>query len=254
MSTLSSILPAIRMVLAPPHRASHPFLALGAVVALAGLVYHVPAILWLGVVWALFCLFFFRDPERVPSDFPDVLVAAADGRITSIGPAIPPAELGLGDEERLRIATFLSVLDVHINRAPAAGIVTAVARRPGKFLNAALDKASEENERAAFAIQLAETGETVVVVQIAGLIARRIICALEPGDAVERGARFGLIRFGSRTDIYLPPGWTPWVCVGQRAVGGETIVAVRGLGPAQLATPAELAIPAGLTDPAGLLA
>ena len=250
MSTLSSIIPAIRMVLAPPHRASHPFLAIGAVAALAGLIYHVPAILWLGVAWALFCLFFFRDPERTPSNFPGVLVAAADGLITAIGPAVPPLELGLGDEERVRIATFLSVLDVHINRAPAAGRVTAVAKRPGKFLNAALDKASEENERAAFAMELAETGETVVVVQIAGLIARRIICALAPGDVVERGARFGLIRFGSRTDIYLPLGWTPLVRVGQRAVGGETMVAVRGAtGPSDIVAPVIAPI-----DPAGLLA
>ncbi len=241
MSTLSSIVPAIRMVLAPPHRASHPFLAIGAVVGLAGLVYHAPAILWLGVVWALFCLFFFRDPERVPASFPDMLVAAADGRITSIEPAIPPAELGLGEAPLLRIATFLSVLDVHINRAPAAGVVTAVARRPGKFLNAALDKASEENERVAFAMELADTGETIAVVQIAGLIARRIICDLAPGDVVARGARFGLIRFGSRTDIYLPPGWTPLVAIGQRTVGGETMMAVRGGGPAAMAARLDIA-------------
>ena len=144
------------------------------------------------------------------------------------------------------------MLDVHINRAPAAGRVTAVAKRPGKFLNAALDKASEENERAAFAMELAETGETVVVVQIAGLIARRIICALAPGDVVERGARFGLIRFGSRTDIYLPPWLDPAgargpACGGRRDHGGG---AWRGTGPSSTSVAPVIAP----IDPAGLLA
>lgn len=228
MSMLSSIVPAIRLVLAPPHRAGNPFLAIGGVVLLAGLVYHVPALAVAGGAFALFCLFFFRDPERVTSALPGVLVAPADGLITSIVEAVPPPELGLGPAPLVRIATFLSVLDVHVNRVPANGTVTAVARRPGKFLNAALDKASEENERVAFAMTLEDTGETIVVVQIAGLIARRIICTLEEGRVVSRGERFGLIRFGSRTDLYLPPGWRVAVREGQRTVGGETVMAFRG--------------------------
>lgn len=230
--TLESILPAIRMVLAPPHPAGQPFLLGAGFAALAGLVYHAPPLFWAGALFGVFCLYFFRDPERVPADLARVLVAPADGRITSIAPAVPPEELGLGAEPRLRIATFLSVLDVHVNRMPASGTVTRVAYRPGRFLNAALDKASEENERAALALRLDETGEEIAVVQIAGLIARRIVCDAAEGAHVERGARFGIIRFGSRTDLYVPEGWEITVAVGQRMVGGETIMARRPLGQA----------------------
>jgi phosphatidylserine decarboxylase len=218
------MLHAIRLVVAPPHRAATPFLIAAGVALLAGLVVHIAAIAILGGVFGLFCLYFFRDPERVPSPVAGTFVAPADGTVTSVGHFVPPLELGMGPEPRLRIAIFLSVLNVHVNRMPASGTVVAVARRPGKFLNASLDKASDENERVALRVRLDDGGE-IAVVQIAGLIARRILCDVSEGMHVERGARFGIIRFGSRTDVYLPDGCVPLVAVGQTMVGGETAVA-----------------------------
>jgi len=140
--------------------------------------------------------------------------------------ALPPAELGLAPEPLLRISIFLSVFDVHINRTPCDAEVEVVAHHPGKFLSAAHDKASDENERQAVRLRLPE-GETVAVVQIAGLIARRIVCHLRPGQRVRAGERYGLIRFGSRTDVYLPPGMRSLVFAGQRMIGGETVIADR---------------------------
>ena len=224
---MQSIGHAIRLAVAPPHREASPFIASGLVVALAGLVYHAPVAFALGLAFTLFCLFFFRDPARVPPTRPGVLVAPADGLVTAVGLAIPPAELGLGPAPMQRVATFLSVLDVHVNRAPAAGTVRAVSYRPGRFLNASLDKASDENERNALAIELAGGG-TIAVVQIAGLIARRIVCDVSPGAVLERGERFGMIRFGSRTDLYVPVGAVILVEPGQRMVGGETVMATVG--------------------------
>lgn len=179
---------------------------------------------WLGLLFTLLCLFFFRDPERVPPGRLGPLVAPADGRVTSVTPAVPPAELGLGAVPRWRVSTFLSVLNVHVNRVPADGIVTRIAYRHGSFMNAGLDKASKSNERNAFALRLAD-GREIAVVQIAGLIARRIVCDLREGDPVRTGQRFGIIRFGSRADLYLPEGVRPLVAVGQTMVGGETVIA-----------------------------
>jgi phosphatidylserine decarboxylase len=142
-----------------------------------------------------------------------------------VGMAVPPAELDLGPAPRWRVAIFLSVLDVHVNRMPIDGTVTRIAYRHGKFLNASLDKASTDNERNALAIRLAD-GREIAVVQIAGLIARRILCDVREGDAVRTGARFGIIRFGSRTDLYLPEGVLPLVAEGQTMIGGETVIAV----------------------------
>jgi len=156
-----------------------------------------------------------------------LVLAPADGHIVSVEPAIPPAELGLGDAPRWRIAIFLSVLDVHVNRMPVDGVVTRIAYRHGKFVNASLDKASTDNERNALAIRLPD-GRDVAVVQIAGLIARRILCAAREGEAVVAGDRFGIIRFGSRTDTYLPEGVRPVVAVGQTMIGGETVMAFLG--------------------------
>ena len=224
MSGPSSILRAIRLAVSPPHQEAAPFLAVAAIGMLAGLVYHAAAVAIVGAAFALFCLYFFRDPERVAPDRPDVLLAPADGLVTEIAAAVPPPELGLGPAPMRRIATFLSVLDVHVNRAPASGIVRRVAYRPGRFLNASLDKASDENERNAIAIALGG-GATIAVVQIAGLIARRIVCQVAEGDAVTAGGRFGLIRFGSRTDLYVPDGATILVSVGQTMIGGETVMA-----------------------------
>ena len=153
-----------------------------------------------------------------------LIVSPADGRVSSIEKMRPPAELGLGPEERVRVSVFLSVLDVHINRAPMAGRIIRSVYIPGAFLNAALDKASEDNERRALVIE-ASNGTQVGVIQIAGLIARRIVTFSREGDSVGTGQRFGLIRFGSRVDTFLPPGRTALVSVGQLAIGGETVLA-----------------------------
>ena len=211
-------------VLAPPHRAGRPFIAGTAAVAFAGLFLH-PAVVWLGLAGLLFCLYFFRDPERVPSPIPGAVLAPADGRIVLVGDAVPPAELGLGPAPRPRIAIFLSVLNVHVNRAPVAAVATKIAYHAGQFLNASVDKASELNERNCILLTL-PSGQTMAVVQSAGLIARRILCDLREGDSIAAGDRFGIIRFGSRTDLYLPVGTKIVVSVGQTAVGGETVMAV----------------------------
>jgi phosphatidylserine decarboxylase len=218
-----SVADTFRLVLAPPHRAGWPFIGIGVALFILGLVLaHWLA--WVALAFLLFCLFFFRDPERVPPERPEALVAPADGKVVSIAPAIPPAELGLGPTPRWRISIFLSVLNVHVNRVPADGTVTRISYRHGAFVNASLDKASEQNERNAIAIRL-PGGQDIAVVQIAGLIARRILCYLHEGDAVRAGARFGIIRFGSRTDLYLPEGVLPLVAIGQTMIGGETVVA-----------------------------
>ncbi|MCA3417102.1 MAG: phosphatidylserine decarboxylase [Roseomonas sp.] len=215
---------SLRMVLARPHPAARPFLIGGGAVALLGGALLGGFLFWLGVAFTLFCLYFFRDPERVPPARPGLVLAPADGHVVSVMPAKPPVELGMGEETRWRIAIFLSVLDVHVNRMPCDGTVTRIAYHHGKFLSANLDKASEENERNALALRLPD-GRDIAVVQIAGLIARRILCDAKVGDAVQAGDRFGIIRFGSRTDIYLPPGVEPMVVVGQTMIGGETVLA-----------------------------
>ena len=214
---------SLRLVLAPPHPAGRPFIAGGGVAVLLGL-FVANWLAWLGAVFVLFCLYFFRDPERVAPDRPGLVIAPADGHIVSVVEAIPPAELDMGEAPRWRVAIFLSVLDVHVNRVPVAGIVTRIAYRHGKFLSANLDKASTDNERNAMAIRMAD-GRDLAVVQIAGLIARRILCDAREGEAVQAGARYGIIRFGSRTDVYLPPGVLPLVAVGQTMIGGETVIA-----------------------------
>ena len=210
-------------VLAPPHPAGRPFILGGLIAVLLGLGLGA-WLAWLGLLFTLFCLYFFRDPERVPPGRPGAVLAPADGRVVSVAPAVPPAELGLGAMPRWRVSTFLNVLNVHVNRVPVDGIVTRIAYRHGAFVNASLDKASESNERNALALRLSD-GREIAVVQIAGLIARRIICDLREGDAVLAGQRLGIIRFGSRTDLYLPEGVRPLVAVGQTMIGGETVIA-----------------------------
>jgi phosphatidylserine decarboxylase len=217
------IFQSIKSAFSPPHKAGYPFIAGGIVVAFPGLLVWHP-LAWAGVIFALFCLYFFRDPERVAPPRANVFLAPADGLVVSIEQAAPPAELGLGDTLRPRVAIFLSVLDVHVNRAPISGTVTRIAYRAGKFLNAAEDKASDENERNALAMKL-PTGQEIAVVQIAGLIARRILCNVTEGQTLSAGERFGIIRFGSRTDLYLPAGTIPLVAIGQRMIGGETVIA-----------------------------
>jgi len=219
-----SLTSTIRMVLAKPHPAGKPFIYGGAAVAIVGWLLLGSWLFWLGAAFTAFCLYFFRDPERVPPARHNLVVAPADGRVVLVGPAVPPAELGLGDAPRQRVAIFLSVLDVHVNRAPIEGRVTRIAYRHGAFVNAALDKASEDNERNAMAIRTTD-GRDLAVVQIAGLIARRILCHVREGDMLATGERFGIIRFGSRTDVYLPEGVQPLVSVGQTMIGGETVLA-----------------------------
>ena len=216
---------SVLLVLAPPHPAGRPFILAGALVAVIGGLVAGGWLFWPGTLFALFCLYFFRDPARVPPPRPGLAVAPADGRVVSVARAVPPAELGLGPEPRWRVAIFLSVLDVHVNRAPAEGTVTRIAYRHGAFLNASLDKASEENERNALALRLPDGRGDMAVVQIAGLIARRIVCSVREGQSLMAGERFGIIRFGSRTDLYLPHGVVPLVAEGQTMIGGETVIA-----------------------------
>lgn len=214
---------AMRATLSPPHRAGHPFILGSLIVAGIGLLFW-SALTWLGVLGALFCAFFFRDPDRVTPTAPGLVVAPADGRVVEVARAMPPSELGLAAEPVWRVAIFLSVLDVHINRFPADGRVMRIAYRPGKFLSAGDPAAGEANERNGLVLELADGG-AIAVVQIAGLIARRIICFAAERELARAGARFGLIRFGSRVDVYLPAGIAPRVIEGQRTVGGETVIA-----------------------------
>jgi phosphatidylserine decarboxylase len=213
----------LREVLSPIHPDGWRFLAIAAVLT-ALLFWLATPLGWLGVVGTAWCAYFFRDPWRVTPQRDGLVIAPADGRVVSVGPAAPPAELGFGDAPMLRIGIFLNVFDVHVNRMPMAGRVVKRAYHAGKFLNASVDKASEENERMAIRLATGE-GNDIAVVQIAGLVARRIVCTVAEGQEVVAGERFGLIRFGSRTDLYLPPGWAVLVLAGQRMIGGETVIA-----------------------------
>jgi len=221
--TEASPINVITSVLVPIHRAGWPFVAIFAVVsAVLGMLFQ--PLGWIGLLATGWCVYFFRDPDRVTPTRPGLVVSPADGRVQMITEAVPPAELGLGDAKRTRVSIFLNVFDVHVNRVPADGTVEEVDYHKGTFVNASLDKASEDNERASVLLRLAD-GRDIVFVQIAGLVARRIICDLKQAQAVTAGERYGLIRFGSRADIYLPDGVEPLVIVGQRAVGGETVIA-----------------------------
>ncbi len=219
-----SLANSLSLVLAPPHPAGRPFIYAGAGVALLGGLVLGSWLFWLGAAFTAFCLYFFRDPKRVPPARHDLVLAPADGKVVLVGPAIPPAELEMGDAPRWRVAIFLSVLDVHVNRSPAQGRISRISYRHGKFMDASLEKASEENERNALRFDLPD-GRDLACVQIAGLVARRIVCTAHEGDRLMAGERFGIIRFGSRTDVYLPIGVKPLVLVGQTMIGGESILA-----------------------------
>ncbi len=223
MSERHGIFDTIVDSLAPIHRDGHKFIAIAGGLALLFFLIW-PPLAWILVIAALWIAYFFRDPDRVTPQREGLIIASADGRISSVEAVRPPVELGLGPEERVRISTFLSILDVHITRAPVAGRIERSIYVPGAFLNAALDKASEENERRALIIQRPD-GTQIAVVQIAGLIARRIVAFVHEGDSVGAGERIGLIRFGSRVDVYLPPGKTALISVGQLAIAGETVLA-----------------------------
>lgn len=190
--------------------------------AVFGLVW--PFLGWILTILTLWCIYFFRDPERVVPYGTEVVVSPADGVVQKIEDVETPAELDMGNELRTRISIFLSVFDVHVNRVPAIGKITKLHYHHGKFFNASLDKASIHNERQIVAMEL-EDGRNIIFSQIAGLIARRIVCDLHEGQKVVAGERFGIIRFGSRMDVYLPKGVKPKVLEGQRMIAGETVLA-----------------------------
>lgn len=214
---------AILSVLTPIHREGHKYLVLFAIVALLLFVVWTP-LGWIGVILTAWCAYFFRDPDRVTPTREGLIIAPADGLVQSVTEAIPPAELGMGEALRPRISIFMNVFNVHVNRIPADGEITQVAYTPGKFLNADLEKASEDNERNSIRMTTTE-GKDIAFVQIAGLVARRIVSEIEPSQKVRAGERFGIIRFGSRVDVYLDEGMKPLVCVGQQTIGGETVLA-----------------------------
>ena len=210
----------------PIHREGWLFIALFAAVNILAFLFSAG----LGVILlplTLWCVAFFRDPERKTPDGPGLIICPADGRMLPIIDAVPPVELGLGESVRPRLSIFMNVFNVHVNRNPVSGTVIAKAYRPGKFINASFDKASVHNERMSLRIRPQGDNGThdLAVVQIAGLVARRIICDLTQGQGVQRGARFGIIRFGSRVDVYLPPGAAILAREGQMARAGETILA-----------------------------
>lgn len=207
----------------PMHREGWKFVGIFAAITLVLFLLWEP-LGWAGLGLTVWCYYFFRDPVRVTPQRAGLVVSPADGIVSLIDRAPPPPELGLGPEMRTRVAVFMNVFNVHVNRVPVEGIISRIAYRPGKFLNASLDKASVDNERNALAIRL-EDGRDIAVVQIAGLVARRILCEVPEGARMGTGERFGLIRFGSRVDVYLPDGVAPLVCLGQTMVAGETVLA-----------------------------
>jgi phosphatidylserine decarboxylase len=209
-------------VLKPLHREGYPFVALFAV-ATAGLFLVSPLAGAVGLVLTVWCCCFFRDPPRVTPVREGLIVSPADGVVSMIGRAAPPPELEAGPEVT-RVSIFMNVFDCHVNRAPIGGTVARIAYRPGRFLSASLDKASADNERNGLVIETAD-GRRLAVVQIAGLVARRIVCTVSEGVRLRTGERFGMIRFGSRLDVYLPEGIAPLVALGQRTVAGETVLA-----------------------------
>jgi len=217
-----SIVNSIRSQIAPIHPEGYPFIGGFALISLILFWVWTP-LGWLGVVATAWCAYFFRDPPRVTPLRDGLVVAPADGRVSLIGSAVPPEDLGLGTRPLPRVSIFMSVFDCHVNRSPVSGRIEKIVYRKGLFLNADLDKASEDNERNAFLIVAAN--RRIAVVQIAGLIARRIVPFVNEGQTVAAGERIGMIRFGSRVDVYLPEGVTPLVAEGQTATAGETVIA-----------------------------
>jgi phosphatidylserine decarboxylase len=210
----------------PIHREGWLFIALFAAINVLAFLFS----LWLGIILlplTLWCVAFFRDPERFTPDEPGLIICPADGRLLPVIDAVPPLELGLGDRARPRLSIFMNVFNVHVNRNPVSGTVIAKSYRPGKFFNASFDKASIHNERMSLRVRPEgdDGNRDLAVVQIAGLVARRIVCDLAQGQGVRRGTRFGIIRFGSRVDVYLPPGTSILVREGQTVRAGETILA-----------------------------
>jgi len=217
-----SVLASIRSQLVPVHREGYPFVGGFALASLILFLLWTP-LGWVGTALTIWCALFFRDPVRVTPVREGIVVAPADGRIAQVANAVPPVELELGARSLPRISTFMSVFNCHVNRSPVAGRIETIIYRPGAFVSADLDKASEDNERNSFVI--AAGSARIAVVQIAGLVARRIVCFVRKGTTVGVGERIGMIRFGSRVDVYLPEGVRPLVAEGQIAVAGETVIA-----------------------------
>jgi phosphatidylserine decarboxylase len=219
-----SIAKSISGVLVPVHPEGYKFIA--AFVAVTALLFwfHAGVLAWVGVVLTAWCAYFFRNPERTTPLREGLVISPADGRISSIIETVPPVELDLPREPVTRISVFMNVFDVHVNRSPIDGSISRIAYVPGLFINADLDKASLDNERQALTLER-PNGQRLGVVQIAGLVARRIVKFVNEGEYLSAGQRFGLIRFGSRVDVYLPPGARALVCIGQRAIAGETVLA-----------------------------
>jgi phosphatidylserine decarboxylase len=214
---------SLTSILVPIHREGHRWAIIFAAVTLVLFLIWQP-LGWLGVVLTLWCLYFFRDPDRVTPQRDKLVISPADGIVNLITEASPPPELGLGEMTRTRVTIFMNVFNCHVNRMPVSGRVKRIAYRPGQFLNASLDKASDDNERNSMVIERAD-GSEIVVVQIAGLVARRIVCDVAEGAELKAGDRYGIIRFGSRLDVYLPQGAVPLVALGQTAIAGETVLA-----------------------------
>lgn len=223
MDSLNSIKDSLLSILVPIHREGHKFIILFAAVTFVLFLIWQP-LGWLGVVLTLWCLYFFRDPDRATPQREGLVISPADGVVNLITEASPPPELGLGDMRRTRVTIFMNVFNCHVNRMAVSGKVTRIAYRPGQFLNASLDKASDVNERNSIVIERAD-GSQIVVVQIAGLVAKRIVCDIAEGAELKVGDRYGIIRFGSRLDVYLPEGAVPLVALGQTAIAGETVLA-----------------------------
>jgi phosphatidylserine decarboxylase len=220
--------------LKPMHPEGYRFVAIFAVVTVVLFLIWQP-LGWVGVLLTIWCYYFFRDPKRSVPLGDSLILSPADGVVSLIEPAVPPAGLGMGEQALTRVSVFMSVFNCHINRMPIGGKIEAIAYRPGKFVSASLDKASADNERNSVCIGLGD-GRKLAVVQIAGLVARRIVCFTQVGQSLRTGDRFGLIRFGSRLDVYLPDGVAPMVALGQTMIGGESVIADLATGaPARLA-------------------
>jgi len=216
----------MKVIAVPMHPEGRKFVAIFAVItALLWLVWE--PLFWLGVGMTVWCYYFFRDPVRSVAQKSGLVLSPADGVVSLITKTVPPPEMLLGDKPLTRVSVFMNVFNCHVNRAPMAGQVIAITYHHGKFVNASLDKASEHNERNSITIEAADKSR-IGVTQIAGLVARRIVCFTKVGGCLSVGERFGLIRFGSRLDVFLPEGIEPAVGLGQTAVAGETILAHLG--------------------------
>jgi len=205
------------------HREGYIFIAIFAVVAFILASFN-GTLGWIGFIGTVWCVYFFRNPERSTPINDNLIVSVGDGVVQAIKEIAPPAELGLGDDEMIRVSVFLNVFNVHVNRVPASGKILSLHYHPGRFFNASLDKASIHNERQSVLMETA-AGAKIAFVQIAGLVARRIVCDLEENQEIKAGQRYGIIRFGSRVDIYLPLKTAILVSQGQTCVGGETVIA-----------------------------